>query len=622
MSDDAPSIGAIRLPGGRTRFRVWAPQVTSVALKLDGPPARLLPMARTSRDYFEVTVPDLPDGSRYWYQLDGERLRPDPASRSQPDGVHGASAVIDPSTFRWSSPFWRAPALEQYVIYELHTGTFTAPGTFDAAIAELDRLRHLGFTAIELMPINEFPGERNWGYDGAYPFAAQSSYGGPAGFARFVDACHQRELAVILDVVFNHFGPEGAYAGEFGHYYSDRYRTLWGNALNFDGPGSDEVRRFFIESALYWLRELHIDAFRVDAIHAILDQSAYPFLRQLTETIHREARMLGRTAYLIAESDLNDPRVIQSRETNGLGFDAQWSDDFHHALHTALTQERDGIYRDFDGVADLKRAFERGFVYIGQYSGFRDRSHGTTPGNIRPEQLVVCDQNHDQIGNRAFGDRLAVMLSFEQMKLSAVCTLLSPYIPLVFMGEEYGESAPFQFFTSHTDPDLAEAVRRGRAKAFEDIHAGKDVPDPQASETFIRSKLNPKHRDSPDGRALQDFHRELLRLRRELPALAAPSFTRQDVGLAGPDDRVVVLHRRHGDQEALILLNFTNETADVRVPNGGEHWRPILDSSTDRWGGNRTTTGDTVIDERNAIEVAPWGAMLVERIASATVDSE
>ena len=621
MMEAGPSLGATVLADGRTRFRVWAPRATDVALKIDGPTSRLLPMSRMPNDYFEVTVADISSGSRYWFQLDGGRLFPDPASRSQPDGVHSPSAFVDPSTFHWSSRLWRAPALEQYVIYELHVGTFTAAGTFDAAIDELDRLRQLGITAIELMPVNEFPGERNWGYDGAYPFAAKSSYGGPEGLARFVDACHQRELAVILDVVYNHFGPEGAYAGEFGNYYSDRYRTLWGDAINFDGPGSDQVRRFFIESGLYWLRELRIDAFRVDAIHAIFDQSAVPFLRQFTEAIHGAARGLGRPAYVIAESDLNDPRVVQSPESGGLGFDAQWSDDFHHALHTALTTERDGIYRDFDGVADLKRAFERGFVYMGQYSRFRQRKHGAPTGNVRPSQLVVCDQNHDQIGNRAIGDRLAETLSLAQLKLAAACTLLSPFIPLIFMGEEYGETAPFQFFTSHSDPELSEAVRRGRAEEFNAYRWASEIPDPQATETFNHSTLNPEHRESSQGRTLQEYHRELIRLRRELPAMAEPSFTKQDVEIAGSDKNLLIVVRRNNEHEALILLNIADEMTDINVPDANTEWSLILDSSEERWGGNRRSTAPHRLVATDSIEVAPWGTMVLDRVIGETADA-
>jgi maltooligosyltrehalose trehalohydrolase len=578
-------------------------------------------MARKSHGYFEVTASDAPAGSRYRYQLDGDRLRPDPASRSQPDGVHGPSAIVDPAAFSWSSQYWRAPALEQYVIYELHVGTFTAAGTFDAAIAEIDRLRDLGITAIELLPVNEFPGERNWGYDGAYPYAAKSTYGGPQGLARFVDACHQRELAVILDVVYNDFGPEGAYAGDFGDYYSDRYRTLWGDAINFDGPGSDGVRRFFIESALYWLRDLRIDAFRVDAIHAIFDQSAIPFLQQLTTTVHDAARSLGRPAYMIAESDLNDPRVLQTPELGGFGFDAQWSDDFHHALHTSLTSERDGIYQDFEGVADLKRAYERGFVYAGQYSAFRRRAHGALPATIQPGQLVVCDQNHDQVGNRAIGDRLAVNLSLAQLKLVAASTLLSPFVPLLFMGEEYGETAPFQFFTSHTDPDLAEAVQRGRAEEFNSYQWSGEIPDPQAVETFNRSKLDPKHRETPEGRALLEYHRELLRLRRELPALADRSFLNQDVELTGPNNRLLVVKRRNEEHEALILLNFDDESASVDLPSGAADWIFVLSASEERFGGDQTSPVGGRNGATNSMSVPPWDALLFVREQSETADA-
>ena len=613
MIETKDTLGAIATSNGPTFFRVWAPLAERVDLHLVGTCDRFIKMTKRPHGYFDVALQDAPHGSRYWYRIDGEHDRPDPASRSQPEGVHGPSAVVDLATLHWSSEFWHAPAIEDYIVYELHIGTFTPLGTFESAIEELDRLKRLGITAIELMPISEFPGRRNWGYDGAYPFAADSSYGGPSGLNRLVEACHQRGLAVILDVVYNHFGPEGSYAREFGPYFTDRYRTPWGDAINFDGPGSDEVRRFFLQSALYWLRDLRIDAFRVDAAHAIYDQSALPFLRQLVESIHRAARALQRHAYVIAESDLNDPRVIQPAALGGWGFDAQWSDDLHHALHVALTGEHSGIHRDFGSMIDLERGFQSGFVYTGQYSAYRQRSHGAYPTLINPSQLIVCSQNHDQVGNRAFGDRLTAQLDLEQLKLAAASILLSPFQPLLFMGEEYGETAPFQYFTDHSDQQLIEAVQRGRAADFSAFGWSDDVPDPQALETFEHSKLRQENRTTERGRTLEAYYRELIRLRREIPAFSSPSFSNQTVSLSGSEDCLIAIERRSGFHIAFVLLNFASEAATFRLPFVGTRWRVSFDSSADIWKGTRSLISpDQQFAAGETIEISAHSAMVME----------
>ncbi len=407
MTPDDLRLGALPRPDGMTTFLVWAPKSNRVELHLVRPVDRVLPMDSRDNGYWSVTLGTAPAGTRYYFRHNAEHDWPDPASRSQPDGVHGASEVVDPSAIHWASDVWRSPAIEDYVIYELHVGTFTDAGTFDAALTELDRLVELGVTAVELMPIAEFPGGRNWGYDGAYPFAADSSYGGPDGLARLVDACHGRGIAVVLDVVYNHFGPEGAYQGAYGHYFTDHYRTPWGAAINFDGPYSDEVRRYFIESALFWLRDLRIDAFRLDAVHAIYDQSARPFLMQFASEIHRAARDLGRVAYVIAESDLNDPRVIQSADLGGFGLDAQWSDDFHHALHSRLTGERAGYYVDFGSTDDIRRALQGGYVFTGQYSRYRKRCHGATA--VVNATVTIRDLWPEPRSGRKPGNRRAIL---------------------------------------------------------------------------------------------------------------------------------------------------------------------------------------------------------------------
>ncbi|MGB9079836.1 MAG: malto-oligosyltrehalose trehalohydrolase, partial [Desulfuromonadaceae bacterium] len=445
-------IGATHVAGG-VFFRVWAPSVTSVEVELAGTAPLKSPLQRDG-EYFQGLLPAAP-GDRYWYWLDGSLRRPDPASRSQPEGVHGPSQVIDPA-FAWSDSRWQGIALEEYIFYELHVGSFTPHGTFDGVISRLDYLVDLGITSVELMPVAQFPGERNWGYDGTFPFAPQNSYGGPDGLKRLVDACHARGLAVTLDVVYNHLGPEGNYLHGFGPYFTDRYRTPWGDAVNFDGPGSDPVRGYFISNALHWITEYHIDALRLDAIHGIFDFSALHILRELAESVHRQGAALGRRVYVIAESDLNDVRVINPPESGGHGLDAQWNDDFHHALRALLTGDRTGYYADFGLFSDVVKSFEEGFVLSGGYSSFRRRRHGSSSAGIAPDRLVVFSQNHDQVGNRMRGERPGEHLSTQQLKLAAATVLLSPYLPLLFMGEEYAESAPFPYFVSHGDADLVE----------------------------------------------------------------------------------------------------------------------------------------------------------------------
>ncbi|MGH7444719.1 MAG: malto-oligosyltrehalose trehalohydrolase, partial [Longimicrobiales bacterium] len=416
-ADEPPFPLGAHLDGRRAHFRVWAPGARAVDLVIASPHRRTVRMEEHN-EYYTAVVDDVDEGQRYGFELDGGATLPDPASRHQPDGVHGLSAIMA-SLFPWSDADWRGRALDDYVIYELHVGTFTAAGTFDAAAERIPALCELGVTVVELMPVAQFVGARNWGYDGVLPYAAQDSYGGPHGLKRFVDRCHAAGLAVCLDVVYNHLGPEGNYLGRFGPYFTDRYHTPWGGALNFDGPHSDHVREYFIGNALQWIDEFHIDALRLDAIHAIVDESARPFLQELAEQVHERAAVLGRTVVLIAESDLGDARVIRPPEQHGLGMDAQWLDDFHHSLHTLLTGEQAGYYRDFGHIDQLACAYRDGFVYTGQYSAYRQRRHGAPAPDAAPRQFVVYAQNHDQIGNRMLGDRLARSLTCEQLKMSA-----------------------------------------------------------------------------------------------------------------------------------------------------------------------------------------------------------
>jgi maltooligosyltrehalose trehalohydrolase len=578
-----PAVGAWYLGEGRCRFRVWAPAMQSVEVHLLAPHERFVPMARGRRGYYEALVEGVEPATLYLYRLDGARERPDPASRSQPQDVHGPSQVVD-SRFAWDDDSWCGIPLRQYIVYELHVGTFTPKGTFEAIIPHLPELKALGITAIELMPIAQFPGSRNWGYDGVYPFAVQSSYGGPSGLKRLVQASHQQGLAVILDVVYNHLGPEGNYLGDYGPYFTERYKTPWGVALNFDGPHSDEVRRFFIENALFWVTEYHIDALRIDAVHAIVDHSAQPFLEDLGLALHDQAEHLNRRIYAIAESALNDTRVIRARELGGYGLDAQWNDDFHHALHVLLTGDRGGYYQDFGELGHLAKAFREGYVYAGEYSEYRRRRHGNSSRNIPAQQLVVFAQNHDQVGNRMRGERLSQLVSLEALKLAAGAVMLSPFIPLVFMGEEYGEAAPFPYFISHLDPHLVDAVRRGRRQEFAAFAWQGEPPDPQDVTTFQRARLNHRLRHEGHHRALFEFYQELIHLRKELPVLALLSKEHMEV-TGAERDKVLCIRRWCEEQEVLIVLHCGRAQVSVRLSLPVGHWAKRLDSTDERWQG-------------------------------------
>jgi len=609
-----PPLGATYLGGDRCRFLVWAPLVSRVEVHLVSPHDRVVALERKDGGYYQAEVEGVEPGSLYKYKLNGKKERPDPASRHQPEGVHGPSQVIDTGSFAWDDRSWRGLPLEQLVFYELHVGTFTPEGTFDAVIPHLDGLKELGVTAVELMPVAQFPGQRNWGYDGVFPFAVQNSYGGPEGLRRLVSACHERGLAAALDVVSNHLRPEGNCLGDFGPYFSDRHRTPWGAALNFDGPHNKEVRRYFIENALAWFTDYHFDALRLDAIHGIFDQSARPFLAELGDAVRARARDpagAGRPLYLIPESNLNDVRVLEAPERGGFGHDAQWNDDFHHALHALLTGERNGYYQDFGKVEHLAQAFREGFALSGQYSTYRGRRHGTSSRGIAGHRLVVYSQNHDQVGNRPRGDRLSQMLSFEALKLAAGIVVLSPFLPLLFMGEEYGETAPFQYFVSHSDPGLIEAVRKGRQQEFARFERTEPIPDPQAEATFRASKLNHELRRQGRHKLLREYYRELLRLRRELPALANLSKETQQVS-ADDERRILWVRRWHGGEHALLAANFSEArvTASVSVRAGA--WRKRLDSSEERWDGAGTSVPDALHSSGQvAIALAPWALLLL-----------
>ena len=601
-------LGATYLGDSRCRFLVWAPLVAKVDVHIVSPKEQTFPLARDAQGYHQAIVEGVAPGYRYFYRLDSARERPDPASRFQPAGVHGPSQVIDP-LFPWGDQEWSGLPLEEYIIYELHVGTFTKEGTFEAIIPYLDELKELGVTAVELMPVAQFPGDRNWGYDGVYPFAAQDSYGGPEGLRHLVNACHQRGLAVILDVVYNHFGPEGNYLADFGPYFTERYQTPWGAALNFDGPHSDEVRRFFIENASYWLTEFHIDALRLDALHSILDISSYPFIEELAVRFHEQVKKLKRRAYLIGESAANDARLVTAPEQGGYGLDAQWNDDFHHALHVVLTGEQDGYYQDFGGLKQLLKTFQEGFVYSGQYSRYRQRRHGVTSKNIPAHRFVVFAQNHDQVGNRMKSERLSQLVTFEALKLAAGAVLLSPFIPLLFMGEEYGEEAPFAYFVSHSEPALIEAVRRGRREEFASFAWPGEIPDPQDEATFLSAKLDHSLRREGWHRTLLEFYQELICLRKETPVMAR--LDKDTMMVSGFEDRLLLVQRWSEGNEVVLVFNCSQDQSSVTIPIPAGRWRKRLDSAEKRWQGEGSEIPEQ-LDTKGQVSfnLNPWALAL------------
>ena len=536
-------------------------------------------MQRDALGYHRVLVEQAEAGTNYFYRLDESHDRPDPASRFQPEGVHGPSRLVDLDRFQWTDSDWKGLALEDSIFYELHVGTYTAAGTFEALLAHLDGLAALGVNTIELMPVAQFPGNRNWGYDGVYPFAVQNSYGTPRDLQNLVNAAHARGLAVTLDVVYNHLGPEGNYLHEYGPYFTDRYHTPWGAALNFDGPDSDQVRHFFIHNALGWLQNFHMDALRLDAIHGIFDASAFPFLAQLSVAVNSLSARLGRQMHLIAESDLNDSRVIRPKEQCGLGIDAQWSDDFHHSVHTLLTPERCGYYADFGGVQHLAKTVRNGWYYDGQYSPYRRRKHGNSPAGLPPWKFVVCNQNHDQVGNRALGERLSQLTSFEGLKLAAGATLLSPFVPLMFMGEEYGDTAPFQYFTSHSDAQLAEAVRQGRREEFSSFAWKDQIPDPQAESTFAASKLRHSLLQEEPHATLWRFYRMLLRFRYEQAFSRA---RRRRIKEYEASRTLILVYETEANPWA-VLLHFSSAHEPIRLDLPFGTWERRIDSADLSW---------------------------------------
>jgi maltooligosyltrehalose trehalohydrolase len=568
-------------------FRVWAPEKERVLLHLLNPVDELLEMRREEGEggWFSLDVPAAEAGSRYRYLLDDGREYPDPASHYQPEGVHGPSEVVSHAGYPWRVDAWPHRPFAEWVLYEMHVGAFTPEGTFDAVIPRLDDLKALGVTALELMPVAQFPGERNWGYDGTYPYAVQNSYGGPEGLKRLVDACHERGLAVVLDVVYNHLGPEGNYAAPFGPYFTQEYRTPWGGAVNLDGRGSDGVRAFILGNMRHWFEHYRIDGLRLDAIHAMFDKSATHLWEEAHRQVKTWSRNLGRPFLLIAESDLNNPRVVSSPEVGGYGFDAQWLDDFHHALYVLVDPRGKRHYEDFGTLQQLAKAYTDGFVHSGEYVRFRQRHYGASSAHVPRDRFVVFNQNHDQVGNRVLGERLCHLVDADRLKVAAAAMLLSPYIPLLFMGEEYGEDAPFQFFADYGDEEVRDGMREGRKREFASFQWGEaDPPDPVDPETFLRSKLRWESRNEGTHAELLQWHRDLIALRAAAPFR---NHERESVSAEVVGERGLMLRRwaeeeneENGVEEAVCLFNFSDAPLAFALP-AGIPWRVALDARGD-----------------------------------------
>ncbi|MEH2144011.1 malto-oligosyltrehalose trehalohydrolase [Nostoc sp.] len=612
-------IGANYLGNGECEFTVWSPLLDSVTVKILTPEPQLIPLKPQSEGYWQTKVNDVYPGTLYRYVLNGQDTFADPASQYQPEGVHGPSQIVD-QHFEWTDEGWTGIPVESMIFYELHVGTFTPEGTFTAIISRLPELRELGINAIEIMPISQFPGDthvqasltyRNWGYDGVYPFAVQNSYGSPAELKQLVNACHQHDIAVVLDVVYNHFGPEGNYMAQFAPYFTKTYKTPWGDALNFDDAYSQGVRNYFIQNALYWLREFHIDALRLDAVQAIYDLGAKHFLWELGEAIHHFSQQGEKwKRHLIAESDQNNPQIIRPAELGGYGIDAQWSDDFHHALHTLLTGDRQGYYQDFGQTAQLAKAYEDTFVYDWKYAPHRKRFHGVSCRDRPLSQFTICIQNHDQIGNQMKGERLSQRISFEGLKLAAGAVLLSPNLPLLFMGEEYGETAPFIYFVSHSDPDLIQAVRAGRKQEFEAFHYANDPPDPESAETFLKSKLNWQLRNEGKHKVLWNWYRQLINLRKTHPALLNQD--RNFIQATSDKQKELVIVRRWCESTELIfVMNFNSSAMTVNLPIG-HNAHKLLDSADTSWSGPGSEAAEH-LSVGQEVKIKPTSIVLYER---------
>ena len=575
--------GVIFDKNGVADILIWAPSADNVGILLL-PQNRKLSLEKKELGYWGLLTSELQPGDLYKFVINEYEELPDPASLSQPEGVHGASQAIDLENFVWNDKFVKSIPLQDYIIYELHTGTFTPEGTFSAIEEKLDYFVDLGITAIEIMPVSQFPGSRNWGYDGVLPYCVQNSYGGAEALQHLVDACHSKGLAVILDVVYNHLGPEGNYFGSFGPFFTDKYHTPWGDAINFDDKWSDGVRQYFIENAVMWFRDFHIDGLRMDAVHAIKDFSPVHVLQEIRQRTDQLMEVSGKKHYLIVEMDLNDTRFINRTETGGYGMDAQWIDEFHHSLRVASGQEKTGYYSDFEPISSLAKSYKDAYVYDGIYSEHRKRKFGVKADQNAGEQFIVFSQNHDHVGNRMLGERTSQLVSFEMQKLLAGAVMASPFLPMLFMGEEWAESNPFQYFVSHTDPELAEAVRKGRKEEFAAFHIEGEAPDPMAEETFENSKLQWDLLSRPRHEAMFRFYKKLIALKKTNPVLKLPDRKGLTVSF-DVHQGVIILNRIKEDHHIVIVMNFSKDRRETQFPAHVATWFKLISSADVLWDG-------------------------------------
>ena len=562
---------------------MWAPNHSHVTLSLVKDNQHL-PMDKFVGGYWTYTIEGFEPNTTYMFELDGKDVKPDPASHYQPDGVFGASQVINHDAFQWGDRGWRGLDIKDLVFYELHVGTFTPQGTFKAAADRIKELKEFGVNAVELMPIIQFSGKRNWGYDGVFPFAVQNSYGGPDDLKALVNQCHQMEVALFVDFVYNHLGPEGNCLNDYGPYFPSTHMGRWGAAVNLDGPQNDGVRNYFLENTIHWFSRYHIDGIRLDAILSMHDNSPRPFLQELNEKVQAYAESTGKKVHLIAETGYNIPQVLMSAQRGGFGFEAQWLDDFQHAVFALITGEREGYYHDYGSIQELVEALTEGYVYVGDEDVYKRRRPDEFYRWISADRLIVFSQNHDQVGNRLYGDRLTIIMGFEAAKLAAGIVLLSPYVPLLFMGEEYGETAPFLFFTDYQSKELTDAVRIGRKKEFEHFHWQGEVPAPQSLDTFEKSKLNWQQRYLGHGQKIAAYYHALIELRKKHP-IFQPQNDRQITQVSNTEEGILLVHKKRRAAEVAIIANFSKAPASYDFPFEGGTYTKVLDSSDFAWDG-------------------------------------
>jgi maltooligosyltrehalose trehalohydrolase len=587
---------------------LWAPLAEKASIVLEAG-AKTIDLEKEKLGFWHTTVSEIKPGDRYKFSIDGKDPLPDPASLSQPDGVHAESEAFDLKQFSWNDAEWNNIPLSDYIIYELHTGTFSKAGDFDGIIPLLDHLVELGINAIEIMPVAQFPGSRNWGYDGVFPFAVQSSYGGPEKLQTLVQACHEKGLAVILDVVYNHVGPEGNYFGQFGPFFTDKYHTPWGEAVNFDDEYCDGVRDYFVENVIMWFRDFHIDALRMDAVHAIKDLSSRHILQEIRLAVDEYMEQSAKNHYLIIECDLNDPRFLDDPSKNGFGMDAQWIDEFHHALRITAGEPPTGYYEDFTGIKSLEKSYRDAYVYDGQYSSHRKKLFGRTAGDLTGASFIVFSQNHDQVGNRMLGERSGTLYSFEMQKLLAGAVLCSPFLPMLFMGEEWGETNPFLYFVSHTDQELNLLVRKGRKAEFAAFHSEGEAPDPDREETFLASKLQWDLLDQKKHSTMFEYYKALIVLRKAHPALNNGDRARLEVRAYESENCLVL--KRWTEQETLYcFMNFSKSQQDLTLQESVTGLSQLIHSADTVWNGPGLSGSEEVTG--NNISLLPESIAIYE----------